>query len=368
MPTVHDLIKALDRQYSLARAESWDRVGLQIGDSNAPVQSVLVAHEVTEAVLNEASAYDALVVYHPLIFRPLESLNYKNHTARLAGQCLAHGLHLIAVHTALDNAPPPHALGDKLAESLVLRKVAVLGPAGRESLFKIVVFTPLEALEKVSTAMWEAGAGQIGDYDRASFRARGTGTFRPLPGADPYSGRVGELEEADELRLEVVVPAAQCDIVVRAMIEAHPYEEVAYDVYALHNSINPYGSARVGVLPEPVTFDEWAPIVGEKLRAPNVRVVQGREAVLKVACAPGSGSSVIETAALAGCDCLVTGDIKHHDALKAQALGLSVIDATHTATERAAVGLMADALQIVPDLKIARCEIDTNPLRAMRAV
>jgi len=365
MSIVNDLIHALDRQYSLSRAESWDRVGLQIGDANASVNSVLVAHEVTDAVLNEAAAFDALVVYHPLIFRPLENLDYKNHTARLAGQCLAHGLHLIAVHTALDNAPLPYALGDKLAESLGLREVAVLSAAGRESLFKIVVFTPLEALEAVSTAMWEAGAGQIGNYDRASFRARGIGTFRPLPGADPYSGKVGEMEEADEWRLEVLVPAAQREAVVRALIQAHPYEEVAYDVHSLHNTINPYGSARMGVLPAELSLDEWAQQVQEKLRAPNVRVVQGGKAVLKVACAPGSGASVIGAAVRAGCDCLVTGDIKHHDALKAQALGLSLIDATHTATERAAVGLIADALQTVPDLKIARCAIDTNPFRAV---
>ncbi|HVF11437.1 MAG TPA: Nif3-like dinuclear metal center hexameric protein, partial [Abditibacteriaceae bacterium] len=166
---------------------------------------------------------------------------------------------------------------------------------------------------------------------------------------------------ADEWRLEVIVPAAQRDAVIRAMTEAHPYEEVAYDVYPLHNSVSTYGAARTGVLHEQVTLDEWAQIVKEKLCAPDVRVVRGREAVLTVACAPGSGASDIEAAARAGCDCLVTGDIKHHDALKAQALGLSIIDATHSATERAAVELMAAALQMLPDVKIVRSEIDTNP-------
>jgi putative NIF3 family GTP cyclohydrolase 1 type 2 len=117
----------------------------------------------------------------------------------------------------------------------------------------------------------------------------------------------------------------------------------------------------MGVLPQELSLDAWAEQVAMKLAAPNVRVVQGREAVLKVACAPGSGASVIGAAVRAGCDCLVTGDIKHHDALKAQALGLSLIDATHTATERAAVDLMADALQGIPNVQIERCAIDTNP-------
>jgi hypothetical protein len=227
-------------------------------------------------------------------------------------------------------------------------------------LCKIVVFVPPEALYQVSAALWEAGAGQIGDYDRASFRTQGTGTFRPLPGANPYSGEVGKLEEADEWRLEVIVPEAAYRNVVSAMIAAHPYEEVAYDVYPLHNAINPYGSARMGQLPAALPLDDWARQVQQALRAPGVRVVQGRDSVNKVACVPGSGASYIDAAVRAGCDCLVTGDIKHHDALKARALGLSIVDATHTATERAAVGLIAEALSGL-ELEVVRCDIDTNP-------
>jgi putative NIF3 family GTP cyclohydrolase 1 type 2 len=175
-------------------------------------------------------------------------------------------------------------------------------------------------------------------------------------------GNIGEREEVDEWRLEVIVPEAQSKAAVAAMIEAHPYEEVAYDVYLLPDAIRPYGSARVGDLEEPQSLDDFAANVQSWLAAPNVRVVAGgKSEIRRVACVPGSGASFIDAAVRAGCDCLVTGDIKHHDALKAQALGLALVDATHTATERAAVSMLRDALQDMSNVQIEVCEIDTNP-------
>jgi dinuclear metal center YbgI/SA1388 family protein len=369
MSTVRDLLACLEKPFPLSRAEKWDKVGLQIGDITAPVNRVVVAHEVTDATLEAAAGCEALVVYHPLLFRPLENLDFRNHTARLAGRCLAGQINVIAVHTALDNAPslatkPPGALGDALARELGLAGIRVLAPSGREALYKLAVFTPPEALEQVSAALWQAGAGEIGFYNEASFRTRGTGTFRPLPGADPYAGAVGEREEVDEWRLEVILPETQRETVVAAMLAAHPYEEVAYDLFPLHNAIHPYGSARMGELPETLELGNYAARVQANLRAPNVRVVPaGKKEIRRVACVPGSGASYIDAAVRAGCDCLVTGDIKHHDALKAQALGLALIDATHTATERAAVPLIAEALCAVPALQVDVCELDTNPFQ-----
>ncbi len=365
MTTVRDLIKAIDARYALARAEKWDKVGLLIGDVQAPVQRVLVAHEVTAHTLQEARGYGAMVVYHPPIFRALENLDFSNHTVKLAAQCIAQGLNVVAVHTALDGAPQPHALGDKLAEQLGLQNVSVLKPSGHEPLFKIVVFVPPEALEKVSDAMWNAGAGRLGNYERTAFRNKGTGTFRPLPGADPYDGEIGKQQEADEWRLEVIVPATQRDEVIRAMKAAHPYEEVAYDAYPLHNMAEPFGAARMGELPSSTRLHDFAKIAADNLRAPSLRLVHGGKAeVRKVACVPGAGASYIEAAARAGCDCLVSGDFKHHDALMAQAHGLALVDVTHTATERAAIGMMTDALSALDGVQIVPSAIDTNPFQS----
>lgn len=366
MLTVRHLLDALNQSFPLARAEKWDRVGLQVGDARSQVQRVVVAHEINAPVLEELTEC-ALVIYHPLIFRPLENLDFTNHTVRLAARCLSQKVDVIAVHTALDNAPPlavkkPGALGDALAAELGLQNVQVLAASGREALCKIVVFVPPEHLESVQNAMWSAGAGQIGLYDEASFRTQGQGTFRPLPGANPFEGQIGRREEVNEWRLEVIVPESQSGAVIAAMRKAHPYEEVAYDIYPLRNAVHPYGSARVGELTTSMALDDYATQVQKTLNAPNVRVVAGaKDGIQRVACVPGSGASYIDEAYRAGCDCLVTGDIKHHDALKAQALGLSLIDTTHVATERAAVPLIATALRIVPELLVEVCELDTNP-------
>lgn len=367
MPTVAELMRAIDAIYPFARAESWDKTGLQIGDAMAEVKSVLVAHEVTEKTLEEAAGHDALVVYHPLLFRSLENLDFRQHTVRLAAQCITAQLNVIAVHTALDNGPHPRALGDALAASIGLQEVAVLQPTGDEALVKIVVFTPDVALEKVRAALWNAGAGSIGNYDQASFRARGVGTFCPLTGANPHTGEIGQLAQEDEWRLEVIVPQSQSAAAIRAMQAVHPYEEVAYDVYPLQNRVHPYGAARIGLLAGDMgmPLTEFAQRVAKDLDAPNLRLVRARDTARKVACVPGSGASYIEAAARAGCDCLVTGDIKHHDALKAQALGLSLIDTTHVATERAAIKLIADALGATLDIPITQSQIDTNPFATL---
>ena len=366
MMRVEDILQKLDAKYSFARAAKWDKVGLLIGDANARVEKVFVAHEVTDEVLDAATGFDALVVYHPPLFRPLENLDFKNHSTRLAARCIAKNLNVIAVHTSLDHAPLPNALGDKLAQSLGLQEIGVLLPDGFEALSKIVVFVPEENLEKVQNAMWDAGAGEIGRYDCASFRACGTGTFRAQDGANPVVGKIGKLESLEEWRLEIIVPEAKKNAIVRAMKTSHPYEEVAFDIIQLQNkeANQAFGAARFGMLARSTPLLDYAREISQKLRAPKVRVVQAKTEIQKIACVPGSGASYIEAASRAGCDCLVTGDIKHHDALQAKALGISIIDVTHVATERAAAGMIFDALSTL-DAEVVRCEIDTNPFSAI---
>jgi dinuclear metal center YbgI/SA1388 family protein len=360
---VRDILQTLDTAYPLSRAANWDKVGLQVGDGSATVSRVLVAHEINDEVLAEAEGCQAIVIYHPLIFRALENLNFQNHTVRLAGQCIAKGLNVIALHTALDHAPQPQALGDKLAQSLGLQDVRVLQPDGHDVLVKIMVFVPDENLRAVQDAMWQAGAGQIGNYDCASFRSRGTGTFRPNEQANPHIGKQGELEQVEEWRLEVIAPQSSQNQIVAAMKAAHPYEEVAYDVIALQNRGEGYGASRVGTLPQPLSLRDYAALVEQGLQPPSVRLVEGKSQVQKIACVPGSGASYIAAAVRAGCDCLVTGDIKHHDALQAKASNLSIIDVTHTATERATIGMLAAALEKL-DVEVVRSRVETNPFVA----
>ncbi|HEX8550895.1 MAG TPA: Nif3-like dinuclear metal center hexameric protein [Abditibacteriaceae bacterium] len=356
---IHEILTAIEARFPLARAEKWDKVGLQIGDAKTETSRILVAHEITPEVLEETQNDDCVVVYHPMIFRALENLNFADPTARLAAECIRRNLTVIAAHTALDNAAPPHALGDRLAQEIGLENIDVVAPTGKETLCKVVVFVPPEAREKVEEALWQAGAGALGNYERASFRTRGEGTFRPIEGANPYEGEVGKDELSDEWRVEVIAPEAQREKIVRAMKAAHPYEEVAYEIYHIYNTDAPYGSARAGDIP-PTPLDVFAETVREKLNAPAVRLVRAGKHVSRIACVPGSGASFLDGIARAGCDCLVTGDIKHHDALKAKALGVSLVDVTHVATERSTVEMLA-ACFADSSVEVVRSAVETNP-------
>ena len=365
MTTIRNLLDSLDHHFPWNRVEKWDAVGLHIGDKNAEVDAVYVCYEVNDVAIDAATASGAgaIVAYHPLIFRPLASLNFADPTARLAMRLVRANIALICVHSALDGAPPPHALGDALAAQLELRNVRVGAASGAPQLVRLVTFAPAEKLEAVRAAMWDAGAGKIGAfYDQASFATPGTGTFRPLEGANPTVGAIGALSQVDEVQLEVVAPADKWPQIMDAVRRAHGYEEVAYNVTALLNDdqTQSYGPLRIGKV-EPQSLNSYVETVSEKLSPPSIRVVRPDDfgAVQTVACSPGSGASFIGK--LARGTTFVCADIKHHDALQARARGVALIDVTHAATETATVPLMAQALENLAGLRVTREENAKNP-------
>lgn len=348
MVSLSKVYGALDARFPFARAESWDKVGLLVGDKNATVSRALVCYEVTEAALDLAQEQgcDAVVAYHPLIFRPLEKLDFSDRTARLCARLIRAGQSLICVHTALDGAAPPHALGDALAHQLGLEGARVHKASGSQKLAQLVYFVPESHLDKTREAAWQAGAGAIGHYDEASFVSSGRGTFRPLEGASPAEGKVGERAETGECRVELLVPAEKSGRVLQAIKEAHPYEEVAYYLTELQNADDnqKYGPLRLGTVPDATIF-EWVERAKTRLKVPAVRVASPTEGTsfAHVACSPGSGASFISS--LPHGTIYISGDFKHHDALAAQARGVALIDVTHAATETTTVELMAQAIE-----------------------
>ena len=365
MPTIQNLLDQLDRYFPWNRVEKWDSVGLHIGDKSADVSAVYVAYEVNDTVINRAidDGAQAIIVYHPLLFRPLANLDAADATARLAMRIVRADMALICVHSALDSAPAPGALGDALAAHLGLSRVRVGAPVGAPKLVRLVIYAPREKLEAVRAAAWQAGAGRIGSfYDQASFCTEGTGSFRPLDGAQPTAGRIGELCELGEVQLEFLAPEDRWRDVMEAVRRVHGYEEVAYNATALLNAddAGSYGPLRVGQI-EPQSLDSWVEIVRQKLNPPSIRVVvpPGFGAVEAVACSPGSGASFIGK--LAPGTTFVCADIKHHDALKARARGVALVDVTHAATETRAVPLMADALENIAGLRVGREQNAENP-------
>ena len=367
---IQDIVGLLNVLYPPILAEEWDNVGLQVGDPTATVSHIAVSLDPSPVAVDEAIRLGAemLVCHHPLIFRPLKQVTTKDETGRLVGKALRGGLAIMSAHTNLDRAY--NGLNDWLAQLLDLEGTTPLEtPAGL--MFKLIVFVPVGHEDVVAEALFAAGAGHVGDYDRCSFRSAGTGTFRPSTGTNPFVGKVGEVESVDELRLEVLVPKEALSRVMARLLKTHPYEEVAYDVVPIANSRTDVGLGRIGRLPRAVSFDDIFLQIKSALQVSTLRVAGSREGkVEKVAVCGGSGASLLQAASRQGADLLVTGDVSYHDARKAEELGLIVVDAGHFATEHIVVEqltrtLKAEAKARGFDLEVSAVTGELDPFRTV---
>ncbi|EEG78741.1 Nif3-like dinuclear metal center hexameric protein [Dethiobacter alkaliphilus] len=340
------LISYLEELAPKRLAFDWDNVGLQLGSPQGTVNKILLTLDVNSAVLQEAKdeGVDFIVTHHPFIFRPVSALRTDLPLGSMIKTALNDNIRIYAAHTNLDVAAG--GVNDALAARLGLTDTKVLRISGRQQYEKIVVFVPQGYQDNVRDALSAAGAGWIGNYSHCTFQSQGTGTFMPREGTNPFSGQQGKLEYADELRLETIVPSSMRNRVVRAMKKAHPYEEVAYDVYPLLNEGEPYGLGRVGKLQEACTLQEFASYTKKQLQADTLRITGDyTKTINKVAVCGGAGGDMIHAASFAGADVLVTGDLKYHEAQEAETVGLAIIDAGHDATERVVVPALRTYLE-----------------------
>ncbi len=367
---VQDVVGLLNALYPPVLAEDWDNVGLQVGDPAAKVSRVAISLDPSPVAVDAVISLGAemLVCHHPLIFRPLQQVTTRDETGRLVCTALRGGLAIMSAHTNLDRAH--NGLNDWLAQALGLAETTPLEtPTGL--LFKLVVFVPIEHKELVAEAMFEAGAGQVGAYDRCSFSSAGTGTFRPSAGTKPFVGKVGEEASVEEVRLEVLVPKEALSRVVSRLIKAHPYEEVAYDLLPIINNRTDIGLGRIGRLSKVTALSDVILQIKAALQIETLRVAgAGSDKIKKVAVCGGSGSSLLQTASRQGADLLVTGDVSYHDARKAEALGLTVVDAGHFATEHIAVEQLSRTLKAAAkekglDFEVSAVTGEQDPFRTV---
>jgi dinuclear metal center YbgI/SA1388 family protein len=340
-------------------AEEWDNVGWLVRRElphDGPLK-VIVSLDPVDPEWAVAEGFRLNVSHHPTMFRPLRRVDDSTWAAR----AWAAGLDLYAAHTNLDSAPG--GVNDALAETLGLEGIRPLLP-GNARLVKFVTYVPPEALDAVRSACAQAGAGAIGNYDECSFSWPGTGTFRPLPGADPYTKtQTGELETASEIRLEMIVPAHLHTAVVAAARAAHPYEEMAFDVIPLANGDPRVGPGRVGTLPEPMSLEAFCARVSERLGTNRLSLAGSAKAIRTVAVLGGSGGKYWPAAKAAGADLYLTGEAGHHDALDASEAGLALLDAGHFATERPVLPRIKTYLeQSIPGLSVTIAD-ESDPLR-----
>ena len=354
-PRLTEFLGWLNSSYPAALAEEWDNVGLQVGDPLAEIEKILVCLDVEEIALRKAAELGAklIVSHHPFIFRPLKRITASDMTGRLVMQAIKNDIAVVSAHTNLDRAKD--GLNDWLAARFGLAQVAPLERPESGHFLKLVVFVPAGHEGEVMQELFAAGAGQIGDYDSCSFRSRGTGSFRGDRESTPFIGKAGELEETEELRVEAIVPRPLVAKVVTRMIKVHPYEEVAYDLIPLANERIDIGLGRIGRLAESMSLRDFAEQVKQALGIDTLRLTGDLDrSVQKIAVCGGSGVSMYSEALRQGADCLVTGDVKFHEAQRARQDGMALIDAGHFATERLMVKELAERLRgFVADRQLA---------------
>jgi dinuclear metal center YbgI/SA1388 family protein len=344
MPTVADFAAYLERFAPCGTAAEWDNVGLLLGDPAANVGRVMTCLTLTPDVAAEAvrEGAELVVTHHPVLFRGAKKLTATTPDGRAVLPLLRAGTAVYSPHTAFDNCPG--GINDGLCARLGLEKVVPLRPREAKRQCKLVVFVPDSDLQKVSDALFAAGAGVIGQYNECSFRLAGTGTFYGTDATNPTVGQKGRREEASEWRLEVLVPESLVASVVSAMRRAHSYEEPAFDVYPLRPGTDG-GEGRFGELPRPVTLGELARRAKERLKANAVQIVgaPARE-VRTVALACGAAGEYLSDAIRRKAEVFLTGEVRFHDALTARGANVGLILPGHYATERPAVEDLAAQL------------------------
>jgi dinuclear metal center YbgI/SA1388 family protein len=353
----------MDELYPPAWAASWDAVGLVCGDPDAEVRRVHLAVDPVEAVVTEALELgaDLLVTHHPLYLRGTRSVAATDPKGRVVHRLVSSGCALLVAHTNADVADP--GVSDALAAAVGLQGTRPLQPQPADPLDKLVVFVPEEDADRLLDALAEAGAGSIGDYDRCAWTTTGTGTFRPLAGANPTVGSVGAVEQVRETRLEVVLPRASRNAVLRAVLAVHPYEEPAYDVFELATVLGSRGLGRVGELPAPVALEELTRQVAAALpvTAWGVRAAGDPARVVStLAVCGGAGDSLLRDAARSGAEAFLTADLRHHPASEAPE-GLALLDAAHWATEWPWLADAARRLSAATRVDTSVSEIVTDP-------
>ncbi|MCF8268301.1 MAG: Nif3-like dinuclear metal center hexameric protein [Ignavibacteriales bacterium] len=338
-----DILVPLQEFAPLNLQEDYDNAGLLIGNYDQEISGVLISVDITQKVLNEALSKkcNLIISHHPMIFKGLKSITGKTDTERLVEKCILMKLAVYAMHTNLDNTY--YGINDILCNKLGLINTRILSPKS-DLLKKLVTFCPTDKVEKVREAIFNAGAGHIGEYDQCSFNVEGTGTFRGSENSNPFVGKKGALHYEKEVKVEVVFPHYLQNKIVQALVDSHPYEEVAYDIYSLDNKWDRSGAGKIGELQEEIDEKEFLLKVKKIVKTGCIRhSVFNNRKIKKVAVCGGAGSFLISQAKQSGADIFISGDIKYHDFFEADDK-MMIADIGHYESEQYAKELIYSVL------------------------
>jgi dinuclear metal center YbgI/SA1388 family protein len=362
MPTIAEIIQVLEELAPPSYQESYDNAGLLTGSAQAACTGILCTLDATEDVVKEAidRGCNMIVAHHPIIFGGLKKITGRNYVERTVIASIKNDVAIYAIHTNLDNLLT--GVNGKMADKLGLENRKVLLHK-QNNLMKLAVFAPQEDADKIREAIFTAGGGIIGKYSECSFNIKGTGTFKPGEDTNPHIGEKGKREEAKEERIEVILPNYRKDKVVEAMLQAHPYEEVAYDLIPLTNYFQEVGSGLYGELEQPMPEQEFLQLVKEQfgLKALKHTTLLGKP-VKTVALCGGAGSFLIKNALGVKADVYITSDIKYHEFFDAEGK-IVIADIGHYESEQFTVDLLHDVLHAnFPTFAVLKSKVRTNPV------
>lgn len=363
--TAGEFLSKINDICPLELSQNWDNVGHLIGDLNENVYKVLLCIDLTNDVFQEAigNNYDTIICYHPVIWDGLKNITAQSEKAVIY-KLVRSGINVFSIHTAYDSAIG--GVNDGLAEAIEMLEPKPLSDfvtISEQQLYKFSVFIPTEDVNNVSKAMFDAGAGEIGNYDNCGFEIAGSGTFRPLEGANPAKGSIGRLEHTQEIKFETVVQKSRINEVLSAMIASHPYEKPAYDIVSMEALEKRFGIGRYGSLKTPANIDQILTKIKEATGAKAIGMIGNFEGKFdSAAVCAGSCGDVFRKAIAKGCQLYITGEMKHHEALLAKELGLSCICLSHSVSERFILATLAKQLQqLTIPAEITISEKDEDP-------
>jgi len=360
---LHELTNYLESLAPLAYQEDYDNSGLIVGHPDKEINSALVSLDCTEAVVDDAMAKGCQVIisHHPIVFKGLKKLNGKTYVERVIEKAIKNNIAIYAIHTNLDAVAS--GVNARICETLGLTDCRILAPK-HGLLKKLATYVPVNYADKVRAALFAAGAGQIGNYSECSFNTEGTGTFKAGENTDPFVGEKGIIQKEPEIKIEVVYPVNLENKILVALFMEHPYEEVAYDLYALTNQYQTVGSGMVGELAEPMDELAFLQMVKYKMNAGAIRYTKLRhKPVKRVAVCGGSGSFLLKNAINAGADVFVTADFKYHEFFDAEEK-LVIADIGHFESEQFTQNLIVELIKKkFANFAVRLTEVNTNPIK-----
>ncbi|MEK7818564.1 MAG: Nif3-like dinuclear metal center hexameric protein [Bacteroidota bacterium] len=362
--TIKDFIRNIEKEIPSEIAWNKDNVGLQVGDLNDKIKNIICSLDLNLAVIEEAIKAKAnlIVTHHPLIFNEQKNIIANERIGNLLHKLISNKINLFCAHTNFDSISD--GVSFSLAKKLNLENIKFLSSSG-DTLCKIIVYVPKNKLEEVAEAMFNAGAGSFTNYEKCSFRTDGIGTFLPKENANPAIGEIGKLEKVNESKLEMICSKWKLDSIIDAMKNAHPYEEIAYDVFEMKNKSTMFGIGAIGNLKNKMSQNSFLNYVKDCLKIKSIRYTNGKSKIINtVAVCGGSGSELTSAAIKSGADAFITADVKYHSFQEFENKIL-LIDAGHYETEVVSLNSLSKIInKILNDktIKIFITKKSTNPV------